>query len=207
MLLDVHAGNLLVLEDGKVGFIDFGIVGKIRCVYVCVCVCVCLCGCVCACVCVCMCVCVCVYSIVLVYCCSILTLSVYPHFTNSDSFRSAIGDLFEALVQVCVCWGGLCMYVCMYVCLCVFEALVQVRVFFMQYIFLRGIFFMWCIFLCGSYVVYFLCVCVCVCVGSYVVYGYVCMDVRFMVWVWYWCIPLRNSNSLANLPSTKILKH
>ncbi|KAJ1403229.1 ABC1 family-domain-containing protein [Ochromonadaceae sp. CCMP2298] len=42
---DVHAGNLLVLEDGKVGFIDFGIVGKI-----------------------------------------------------SDKFRSAIGDLFEALV-------------------------------------------------------------------------------------------------------------
>eukprot|EP01031_Cornospumella_fuschlensis_P034161 gene34161-41351_t len=26
---DVHAGNLLVLPDGKVGFIDFGIVGKI----------------------------------------------------------------------------------------------------------------------------------------------------------------------------------
>jgi len=26
---DVHAGNLLVLEDGKVAFIDFGIVGKI----------------------------------------------------------------------------------------------------------------------------------------------------------------------------------
>lgn len=26
---DVHGGNLLVLEDGKVGFIDFGIVGKI----------------------------------------------------------------------------------------------------------------------------------------------------------------------------------
>ena len=26
---DVHAGNLLVLEDGKIGFIDFGIVGKI----------------------------------------------------------------------------------------------------------------------------------------------------------------------------------
>jgi predicted unusual protein kinase regulating ubiquinone biosynthesis (AarF/ABC1/UbiB family) len=26
---DVHAGNLLVLEDGRVGFIDFGIVGKI----------------------------------------------------------------------------------------------------------------------------------------------------------------------------------
>lgn len=27
---DVHAGNLLVLEDGRVGFIDFGIVGRIR---------------------------------------------------------------------------------------------------------------------------------------------------------------------------------
>ena len=26
---DVHAGNLLVLEDGSIGFIDFGIVGKI----------------------------------------------------------------------------------------------------------------------------------------------------------------------------------
>eukprot|EP00600_Ochromonadales_sp_CCMP1393_P008713 CAMPEP_0174971194 /NCGR_PEP_ID=MMETSP0004_2-20121128/9846_1 /TAXON_ID=420556 /ORGANISM="Ochromonas sp., Strain CCMP1393" /LENGTH=512 /DNA_ID=CAMNT_0016221095 /DNA_START=192 /DNA_END=1730 /DNA_ORIENTATION=+ len=26
---DVHAGNLLVLEDGRIGFIDFGIVGKI----------------------------------------------------------------------------------------------------------------------------------------------------------------------------------
>jgi len=26
---DVHAGNLLVLEDGRVGFIDFGIVGRI----------------------------------------------------------------------------------------------------------------------------------------------------------------------------------
>ena len=26
---DVHGGNLLVLEDGRVGFIDFGIVGKI----------------------------------------------------------------------------------------------------------------------------------------------------------------------------------
>lgn len=26
---DVHAGNLMVLEDGKIGFIDFGIVGKI----------------------------------------------------------------------------------------------------------------------------------------------------------------------------------
>ena len=25
---DVHGGNLLVLENGKVGFIDFGIVGK-----------------------------------------------------------------------------------------------------------------------------------------------------------------------------------
>jgi aarF domain-containing kinase len=24
---DVHAGNLLVLPDGRVGFIDFGIVG------------------------------------------------------------------------------------------------------------------------------------------------------------------------------------
>lgn len=27
---DVHAGNLLVLKDGRIGFIDFGIVGKIR---------------------------------------------------------------------------------------------------------------------------------------------------------------------------------
>lgn len=27
---DVHAGNLLVLEDGRVGFIDFGIVGRIQ---------------------------------------------------------------------------------------------------------------------------------------------------------------------------------
>jgi aarF domain-containing kinase len=27
---DVHAGNLLVLPDGRVGFIDFGIVGSIR---------------------------------------------------------------------------------------------------------------------------------------------------------------------------------
>ncbi|HNK59417.1 MAG TPA: AarF/UbiB family protein, partial [Leptospiraceae bacterium] len=26
---DVHAGNLLVLKDGKIGFIDFGIVGRI----------------------------------------------------------------------------------------------------------------------------------------------------------------------------------
>src|SRR5690606_40299952 len=26
---DVHAGNLLVLEDGRVGFIDFGIVGRL----------------------------------------------------------------------------------------------------------------------------------------------------------------------------------
>ena len=26
---DVHAGNLLVLRDGRVGFIDFGIVGRI----------------------------------------------------------------------------------------------------------------------------------------------------------------------------------
>ena len=26
---DVHAGNLMVLEDGKIGFIDFGIVGRI----------------------------------------------------------------------------------------------------------------------------------------------------------------------------------
>lgn len=28
--LDVHAGNLLVLPDGRVAFIDFGIVGRIR---------------------------------------------------------------------------------------------------------------------------------------------------------------------------------
>lgn len=27
---DVHAGNLLVLENGKIGFIDFGIVGRIK---------------------------------------------------------------------------------------------------------------------------------------------------------------------------------
>ncbi|PIE42626.1 MAG: kinase [Gammaproteobacteria bacterium] len=27
---DVHAGNLLVLKDGKIGFIDFGIVGRIK---------------------------------------------------------------------------------------------------------------------------------------------------------------------------------
>lgn len=27
---DLHAGNLLVLQDGRVGFIDFGIVGRIR---------------------------------------------------------------------------------------------------------------------------------------------------------------------------------
>jgi predicted unusual protein kinase regulating ubiquinone biosynthesis (AarF/ABC1/UbiB family) len=27
---DLHAGNLLVLDDGRVGFIDFGIVGRIR---------------------------------------------------------------------------------------------------------------------------------------------------------------------------------
>ncbi|MDX1696418.1 MAG: AarF/UbiB family protein [Ketobacteraceae bacterium] len=27
---DVHAGNLLVLKDGRIGFIDFGIVGRIR---------------------------------------------------------------------------------------------------------------------------------------------------------------------------------
>jgi len=27
---DVHAGNLLVLEDGRIGFIDFGIVGRVR---------------------------------------------------------------------------------------------------------------------------------------------------------------------------------
>ena len=26
---DLHGGNLLVLEDGRVGFIDFGIVGRI----------------------------------------------------------------------------------------------------------------------------------------------------------------------------------
>lgn len=27
---DVHAGNLLVLQDGRIGFIDFGIVGKVK---------------------------------------------------------------------------------------------------------------------------------------------------------------------------------
>ncbi|HET8704825.1 MAG TPA: AarF/UbiB family protein, partial [Pseudomonadales bacterium] len=27
---DVHAGNLLVLRDGRIGFIDFGIVGRIK---------------------------------------------------------------------------------------------------------------------------------------------------------------------------------
>ena len=27
---DVHAGNLMVLQDGRIGFIDFGIVGRIR---------------------------------------------------------------------------------------------------------------------------------------------------------------------------------
>jgi len=27
---DVHAGNLMVLRDGRVGFIDFGIVGRIK---------------------------------------------------------------------------------------------------------------------------------------------------------------------------------
>merc|ERR1712086_468748 len=26
---DVHAGNLLLLDDGRVGFIDFGIVGRV----------------------------------------------------------------------------------------------------------------------------------------------------------------------------------
>lgn len=28
LVQDVHAGNLLVLEDGRVAFIDFGIVGR-----------------------------------------------------------------------------------------------------------------------------------------------------------------------------------
>jgi hypothetical protein len=115
---------------------------------VCMCVCVFVCvyvG-VCVRVCVCVCVCVCVYIIVLVYCCSILTLSVYPHFTNSDSFRSAIGDLFEALVQVCVCWGGLCMYVCMFVCVRgagAGEGIFYAVHFFTWYIFYVVYFFMW----------------------------------------------------------------